>query len=337
MTIKSVKTGWQVNIQPGGRGAKRLKKTFPTKAEASAWERHIRVKVQENPDWVAQKKDLRMLSDLIDLWFRHHGAGLRDGIRRERILKAICEAMGNPRAEAVTANMFAEYRTQQISAGIQPNTMNHRLAYMKAMFNELIRLEHWKKENPFKKLRAFKLQERELTYLRQEQIGDLLKALAASTNEHVLLIAKICLATGARWSEGENLRVNQLQNNRIQFSQTKSGKVRTVPIDPELTREINDHKSKGIEGERIFGSAYAAFREAITRAQITLPKGQLSHVLRHTFASHFMIGGGNILNLQRILGHSDLQMTMIYAHVAPEHLEEAVRLNPLNLVPQNSG
>jgi len=50
-----------------------------------------------------------------------------------------------------------------------------------------------------------------------------------------------------------------------------------------------------------------------------------------------MMNGGNILTLQRILGHSDLRMTMIYARVAPEHLEEAVRLNPLNLVPNNSG
>ena len=186
-------------------------------------------------------------------------------------------------------------------------------------------------------MRAFKLQERELSYLRKEQIGDLLKALAASTNEHVLLIAKICLATGARWSEGENLKISQLQNNRIQFSMTKSGKVRAVPIHPELTREIEEHGTKNGMGERIFGTAYAAFREAIMRAEITLPKGQLSHALRHTFASYFMMNGGNILTLQRILGHSDLRMTMIYAHVAPEHLEEAVRLNPLNLVLNNSG
>jgi hypothetical protein len=42
-----------------------------------------------------------------------------------------------------------------------------------------------------------------------------------------------------------------------------------------------------------------------------------------------MMAGGNILALQRILGHQSLAMTMRYAHLAPEHLEEAVRLNPL--------
>lgn len=337
MTIKQVKTGWQVNIQPGGRSGKRVKKTFPTKAEALAWERHIRVKVQENPEWIAPKRDPRLLSDLVDLWFRHHGIGLSDGGRREKILKAICTALENPRAETMTADAFAEYRTKQIDAGIEPNTMNRRLAYLRAMFNELIRLEHWKKENPLKNLRAFKIQERELSYLRQEQIVALLAALADSSNVHVVLIAKICLATGARWSEGEILRITQIQDSRIQFAKTKSGKVRAVPIDRKLAKEISTHHKKHGVGDRIFESAYSAFREGIARAEITLPKGQLSHVLRHTFASHFMMGGGNILTLQRVLGHSDLRMTMIYAHMAPEHLEEAVRLNPLKLLPKKPG
>ena len=41
---------------------------------------------------------------------------------------------------------------------------------------------------------------------------------------------------------------------------------------------------------------------------------------------------GNILVLQRILGHQSLTMTLRYAHLAPEHLQEATRFNPLNKV-----
>lgn len=240
--------------------------------------------------------------------------------------------MNNPRADKFSADMFAEYRSQQLDGGIQKNTLNHRQAYMKAMFNELKRLGHWKKENPVKSLRPFKLQEKELSYLRRSQIEALLDELKASTNKHVHLIAKVCLATGARWSEGENLTITQLQNKRIQFANTKSKKVRAVPIHQDLAVELEKHYEAHGEGARVFGSAYAAFREGIKRAEIVLPKGQLSHSLRHTFASHFIMAGGNILALQRILGHSDLKMTMVYAHLAPEHLEEAVRLNPLSLI-----
>jgi integrase len=44
------------------------------------------------------------------------------------------------------------------------------------------------------------------------------------------------------------------------------------------------------------------------------------HAMRHTFASHFVMQGGSILALQKILGHSDVKMTAIYAHLAPEFL-----------------
>ena len=47
------------------------------------------------------------------------------------------------------------------------------------------------------------------------------------------------------------------------------------------------------------------------------------HDLRHTFASHFMMNGGNIYDLQKMLGHSSLEMTQRYAHLAPEHLVAA--------------
>lgn len=65
---------------------------------------------------------------------------------------------------------------------------------------------------------------------------------------------------------------------------------------------------------------------------IELAEGRRTHVLRHTFASHFMMNGGNILVLQRILGHANIRETMRYAHFAPNHLEDAVKFNPLSEV-----
>lgn len=44
------------------------------------------------------------------------------------------------------------------------------------------------------------------------------------------------------------------------------------------------------------------------------------HALRHTFASHFIMSGGNILTLQKLLGHADIKMTLLYAHLAPDFL-----------------
>ena len=52
-------------------------------------------------------------------------------------------------------------------------------------------------------------------------------------------------------------------------------------------------------------------------------------MLRQSFSSHFMMGGGDIVTLQRILGHSDIKTTMRYSHLSPEHLASALSLSPL--------
>lgn len=86
-----------------------------------------------------------------------------------------------------------------------------------------------------------------------------------------------------------------------------------------------------------FAERYRQFYRVIRPAGIELPDGNMSHTLDHSFASHFMMAGGNIIFLQRILGHSDIRVTMRYAHFAPDHLEDAIRCNPLALMAKNNG
>lgn len=329
MTIKKSTSGWLVDSQPGGRGSKRFRKTFKTQAEAKAWEAWLKTQVTQSPAWAPDKRDIRKLSALVELWFTHHGSGLSAGGDMHRRLKAMVTAMGDPVADRFKTEMFAAYRTQRIDAGISANNMNREHSYLRAMFNELTRLGYWKRENPVANLRQFRVQQTELSYLTLPQISELLTALKESRNPHVGLISKICLATGARWSEAEELRSSQIKNGLIEYVGTKSGKTRAVPIDDALEAEIQAHaKTHSVMG-RIFAYAVSAFREGIERAGLVLPDGQMTHILRHTFASHFMMNGGNILTLQRILGHANVTMTMRYSHMSPDHLQEAKKLNPL--------
>ncbi|MEW6772272.1 MAG: tyrosine-type recombinase/integrase [Bacillota bacterium] len=324
MAIKKSGEKWQVDIQPGGRGGRRIRKSFDTKAEALRFERFAQHKAQSGEPWQAEKKDSRRLSDLVEAWHQLHGVGLKDGESRRRKLNAITERMGNPQASMFTAAEFVSYRAKRLDE-VGENTANHELAYMRALFNELRRLGHWKGENPLALVRKLKTDEQELSFLTLEQIDTLLATLDASRNPDAGKVARVCLATGARWSEAESLRAEHITPQRVTFGETKNGRVRSVPITKELYETIRR------PGGRLFTSCYSTFRGGVKRAGFELPAGQLSHVLRHTFASHFMQAGGNILTLQRILGHQSLQMTMRYAHLAPDHLEEAKRLNPLAL------
>jgi integrase len=329
MAIKKTDAGWLVDIQPGGRGSKRFRKTFNTKAEALAYEAWLKTKVSTSPDWAPAKRDLRKLSSLVDLWYQHHGAQLRAGQDTYNRLKALCVAIGDPPADRFDAGMFAEYRNKRLAAGLSANSMNREHAYLRSVFNELRRLGVWKGDNPLSLVRQFKVPERELSFLAIEDIRRLLDALEQSRNPDALLITKVCLSTGARWSEAEQLKPSQLRNGQIHFSNTKSGKNRSVPITSELFKELMDQAAQRDGFGRLFQYAYGAFREGVELAGLSLPDGQLTHVLRHTFASHFMMNGGNILVLQRLLGHSSLTMTMRYAHLSPDHLQEARALNPL--------
>lgn len=48
--------------------------------------------------------------------------------------------------------------------------------------------------------------------------------------------------------------------------------------------------------------------------------------LRHSFASNFVMAGGEIYKLQRLLGHSSIQMTERYSHLSPDHLADATEI-----------
>lgn len=73
----------------------------------------------------------------------------------------------------------------------------------------------------------------------------------------------------------------------IQFARTKSGKTRAVPITDDLGKAIRAHRKTHKRGNVLFEYCTGAFKEAIERAKIELPLGQLTHVLRHTFADPF--------------------------------------------------
>lgn len=117
-----------------------------------------------------------------------------------------------------------------------------------------------------------------------------------------------------------------LLGGKAHFHRTKNRQSRSVPIPSEVETIA---LKVGIPGSgRLFMSCRAAFRSAYQRCGFHTP-GQMTHILRHTSASHYMMGGGDILSLQRILGHSSIAMTMRYAHLSPDHLESALRLSPL--------
>lgn len=271
------------------------------------------------------------LSDLVMVWYDVHGSTLKDAKYRLSRTLLVCERMGDPCFSDFSARIFAEYRQARI-CDVSPATVNHETRYLRSVFNELVRLD-FIEHNPIANVRTFTVSDSELSYLTDLQIDSLFQSLKKSRNNSVYMVAKVCLSVGSRWGETEKVRHIDLlskPNKAIRFVDTKNGKTRVVPVSDQLFDEIFRLRSNEGRHMPIFESCRSAFRSAVKRAGIQLHEQQLTHVLRHTFASHYLMNGGQIFTLQRILGHSDIKTTMRYVHFSRDYLSDAVAFNPAN-------
>lgn len=314
--IRKIKTGWEVDFYPEGRTGRRIRKRgFKTRLDAVAWLRRVEQKGSGAG---------RRLSDLVKYWHDHHGCTLKDADQRLSRLNGIVSRLHDPLTVDFTSSDWMEYRITRLKQ-VKASTVNHEQRYMNAVFSECVRLGVIQ-ENPIAKVRQVKEQHHEMMFLNLEQCRQLLTECEASTNNHTWCVAAICLATGARWGEAEGLTHSSWLPGKVIFKDTKNGKDRAVPIMPELQEQIKLRLRPG--PGRLFDSCRSAFRSAYDRCGFQTPQ-QLTHILRHTFASHYMMNGGDLLTLQRILGHGSITMTMRYAHLAPNHLESALRFSPM--------
>ncbi|HEB1227665.1 TPA: site-specific integrase [Escherichia albertii] len=337
MAVKKLPSGeWLCDFRVDGRDSRRVRKRFATKGEAVSYEQYYREEAQNKP-WLSEKEDRRKLSELIMLWHNLHGQALVANKSRLAKLKIVCNGMGDPIASQITAKDWAHYRDRRLRGEIdngfhkdkkkwiaKPITVNREQHYLDAVFNELKRLGEWSLPNPLEGIRIFKEAEKEMSWLTLEQIPQLLDACKRYGKEDLTMIVRVCLATGARWSEAERLTRSQLSPCKLTFTKTKGKKNRTVPIPKYLYEELVNRQG------RMFKPCYQDFKKMLLLTNIELTEGQKTHVLRHTFGAHFMMQGGNILVLQKILGHANIRETMKYSHFAPDHLEQAVELNPLS-------
>ncbi|MFA9210173.1 MAG: tyrosine-type recombinase/integrase [Yersinia sp. (in: enterobacteria)] len=323
MSIKKLDDGrYEVDIRPQGSEGKRIRRRFNTKGEAQVFERHILVNYHDK-DWLEKPADRRKLTELLGLWWVYHGQSHVRGKKERERLTAIIKNLSEQdviRADQLTRKSFIDYRVRMLSAGLKPSSVNRHQAILRGMFTKLINADEYHSPNPFEGVKPFREGETDMSFLSDEEIESFISQLSGDDHKAVLL----CLATGGRWGEVSNLKCEHIIGNKVTFMKTKNGKRRTVPISDELKSFVRTGKSGAL-----LRPSYTTVRNVLKKVKPDLPPGQAVHVLRHTFATHFMMNGGNIITLQRILGHATIQQTMTYAHFAPDFLQDAVAYNPI--------
>ena len=145
----------------------------------------------------------------------------------------------------------------------------------------------------------------------------------------------VILDTGIRVGELASLRWSNVHAGTIHVD-GKTGE-RRVPISPHVLQLLvglgdAEHIWIGRYGPLSVGGCQLVIRRALASAGI---QGRKSgpHMLRHTFGRHYVMAGGDVFSLQRILGHRDVGTTMIYVHLSAADLEvQHAKYSPLRAI-----
>ncbi len=147
-------------------------------------------------------------------------------------------------------------------------------------------------------------------------------------------IVLLALNTGMRRGEIFGLSWADIDRKQavvtVRGAGAKSGKTRHIPLNAEALAVLKGwQKTTGAESGLVFpGQDGARVDNIQTSWERLLKAAKISnfrfHDLRHTFASKLVMAGVDLNTVRELLGHSDLKMTLRYAHLAPEHKAQAV-------------
>jgi integrase len=210
-----------------------------------------------------------------------------------------------------------------------PATRNRYHAAFSLVFRVAVengKLSH----NPAARLKRKPENNDRIRFLSSDEEQRLLSALREFWPQYVPAFL-ISIHTGMRAGEQFSLRWSDvsLERKLIALHRTKTGKTRHIPLNTvalaafrqlRSTQEMHREVFLNTDGNPLRGPR-DWFEPALLKAQIS---DYTWHCNRHTFASRLVMAGVDIRTVAQLLGHSTIQMTMRYAHLAPEHSQAAV-------------
>lgn len=332
-TIRKRGKGYQIDYcDPTG---KRVRKSFKKKKDAQA-ELGKRVSLIAEGRYLDVKKEYSTtLGELLDKYvenFQHqasyktgkkyHIEHIRNHFGEETLLSNIrylnLETYRNHLKDSLTVN-----KTIRKDASINRAMSCLRHIFAKAVEWEMI------EQSPFDKGKSLILKEnnKRMRFLTEDEIKSLLDA----CNDSLIPIVECALNTGMRKGEILGLRWDQIRNGFIYLDKTKTNEARQIPVNDSLEMLFKRIRRKQhltsryvftYRGKRV-DSVKTAFNAAVRRAGIVDFR---FHDLRHTFASQLLMKGGTLKDVQELLGHKTMTMTLRYAHLTQEHKRKAVNL-----------
>jgi integrase/recombinase XerD len=317
---------WWVRFRFGGQHIRCSAKTTK-KAEAQAYLHRL---LEEYAQKSRGENDAprRLLPEAMERFFEEATLKPRT-LESYRFNSKVCaRLMGHLHLDEISRRTLSEFVSTRKRSGVTDATIRRDLAFLSSVFSMASRWG-WVDTNPVTALNKKSLKESRprTRFITREEFARLHEA-ASDDLKPILILA---VETGLRKEELLGLKTSSIDFRRreLHLEITKTNTPRRVPLSAkamETIRELLEQRSRPrssylfckADGRRS-GNPKKAFWGACRRAGI---EDFRFHDLRHTFASWWVQGGGDLYRLSRVLGHTTLQMSARYGHLRTDDLHD---------------
>lgn len=317
---------------PDGR-KEEIRETTPfrSKKKAETFERQLRKRLLETDDGITAPKEIPTFAHYASKFMENYAKVENKPSEvdsKEKILRNHLKPIfGSHRLDQISKQDIKSYRSIKLNKGYARKTINNHVTVLTKILAEAEEDGYLRFVPRVKRL---KVPEPDFDFLTVEEA----KALVDSAKEEWRTMILTALRTGLR--QGELLGLQWLDVNlnkgylvvkrsifRGRIGTPKSNKSRVVPLCDELVETLSNHRHSRSQyvfcdkkGKPLTDNLCKSPLKAACKRVGLRSVGW--HVLRHSFASHLIQADVSIVKVQRYLGHSDIRVTMRYAHLNPD-------------------
>ena len=351
MTIYREKSNNLYRVQLFVKGKRvATKRGFKTQAEAKKWMAEKQTEYENGTTTPTQKEDLLSFDTLVEKYQNLHLPKIRIQTQETYLSNMnthIIPYFRYYKLKNITPAMITEFQTDLVNKGLKPKTVNNCVCLLKSIFNFGEQNGLFEK-NPARHIKKLKIPTEKYVWWEKEE--DVQKFLAAINTQNLSngnldpfrAAYRLALECGLRLSEviglskqdvdfttGQIHIHRQWLSKKQVYGPTKHNQIRYIGFDPngELAKALREAVTQSPDpeilfvsstGHRIHPTALSSKYFRYWVKKLNLPTLSF-HGLRHTFASWFMKrGGGDIWQLMKFLGHSEITTTMRYAHLSSD-------------------
>ncbi len=347
MPQRKIGNAWWVDIT---YNKKRYRKKSPlnSKVGAQAFEATLRKKLAEGASLEDSKNQVQQsqpFETFAWFWFRTHvqvHSKPATIAKTKSILKRkLVPFFGNQPLDRISTLQIEKYKAKTAGTGMSNKTINNELSVLSKCLRDA---KQWLDLSAIPNIVMLKLPPSKFDFLNENESRLLLRHLSGIWFE----IVYIALKTGLRRGELQGLQwqdVNLEAKSLIvrhnwcsvnyALQSPKGNATRTIPLSDEIVKMLRDRQqSEGfVFSVNNFVFQPVTLGEHLTRACKEAGIRKVTcHVLRHSYASQLALKGAPIAMIQKLLGHTDIKITMRYAHLSQESVNEAVRYMQTSLI-----